>query len=114
MTDQELIHKAAEGVMGWKLLDLTSTDYPSGPHWQTEYSYIPLHEWDPVLNPRDWLLVLEKMRELGWCGSLTWWDSESDPLFCVQFYRFDTNEDGPEIFQENIGRAICLAAIQVL
>ena len=84
VTDEELIKAVAVEVMGWTHFELDG----KGRYSKTNYAYIVDRdgsrlsdgyweiEWLPLTNANHWMMVVERMMELGW-----WFYADPNPHY---------------------------------
>ena len=114
MTDEKLVRAVAEEVMGWKSLGPNTVPdaYQDGDgeiYNTVELTCFHKHFF-PIIDAKSWMMVVERMMELGYGIDIgNRWREWSVDL------SHNTDADKSVIERdENIGRAICLAALEAV
>lgn len=126
MTDEELIMAVAQEVMGWTANQNLSVDADlhitgDGRLWwygsytqQKQYSYTlaTSEEWNPLLNANHWMMVVGRMRELGWEFTM-YYGTDKDGLI-DEWACFEKDNFSSKIYGSPIGHAVCEAALKAV
>lgn len=126
MTDQKIIRAVAEKVMGWFYLPPHQENVGEWgvlhifeAEWKTEDGRHVFYEreWNPLTNPAHWMLVVERMRELGWRCKIESFPDNWGATFFKDRISVDAMSDIHEEYYEfntNLGHAICETSIKAL
>lgn len=113
MSDEQLTKAVAEEVMGWF----------EEPSWEQvtwcrlagkqagEHLYEPVvskEKWQPLTDPHHWMMVVERMRELGWWFRLLVMPSSIE----CEFYKLEGDCEYASGYE--IGRAVLEAALSAV
>jgi len=114
MTDEELIKAVAEKVMGWEFYPGETNRIPD--YWydqnaSRDYRFVmPTSDWNPLTNANHTMMVVERMRELGFNF---WIEAQVGTPWIVMFHMPLKGVVGRHE-HENVGHAVCLAAIKAV
>lgn len=119
MTDSELIRAVADKVMGWRLLPASGImnqnfweDRQENFKFWAEEGY-ESNVFNPLTNANHWMMVVERMRGLGWKG-FRLQRFCLDKKFGVHFWK-EIEIDGPVVYAfGDLGHAVCEAALRAL
>ena len=118
-TDSELVTFLAENGMGYRY----SESLGGVPHWilpDSDIAAIPCEDFDPLTDANDTLMLIEAMREKGWCTSLENDRSASDGSdgqnwwVCVLVKIEHCRTKITSILADTPQRAVCLACYKAL
>lgn len=116
MTDEELIRAVAEKVMG----AFENYTYITEDIWEIKVKTVKcwvmedgteLIGWNPINKPRHWMVVVERMIELGFTLKLGYGKTIQGVLAWV---RFTSEPYSTYCHNKQIGRAVCEAALKAV
>ena len=116
MTDDELISAVAEEVMGWKQYTMSHGFYHVGPQYGLDSSRKEVaydDTWNPLTNANHWIMMVERMIDLGWFVELSWLGGSPDG-WRARFHKLAPTDNNFYAYDDKIGRAICLAALRLM
>ena len=130
VTDEELVRAVAVEVMGWHdegIHSLASGNYQGIRNWWIrcygldEEPIMPAGDWQPLTNANHWMMVVERMRELGW-----WFYADPNPHYYpgrhgeisydIGFFKIKCEKRLAEVCgcEKITGEFVCQAALEAV
>jgi len=116
MTDEELVREIAQKVMGWTRQHASASDKGNG-YWIGndafeiigQNMYRITGDWNPLTNANHTMMVVERMRELGFNFKVWAYHDWKGIEVGFSKYRY------PNLTKsESFGHAVCLASLKAV
>lgn len=115
LTDEELIRKVAEEVMGWvtQLLPSGKRGFVIFDELGSGSYSLKAVDFNPLTDLNHAFMVIERLRELRFTITLTIWDDNEDNDVLISLGSLPISYEGFDDIK-NIGHAICMAALKAV